>query len=612
MAGFLDIAVSNGLVAGLLAIVAASFGLWGRRPALTHALWVLVWLKLITPPLWTYHVPWLDASRAAPAEPVAKANLPGDAEPIGLRPAREAPQEEDKQEPIAPQAPRNPVLPMLQREDGDEIPVQPEPVRQPEKEPPVEVAQPPIVAANGGRVGWPWIDGVAFVWLAGGGAWLLLALGRLWRFHRLLRFAEPAPAFVQASAQTLAEAMHVRCPDVCVVPGHLSPLLWTLGRRPRLILPAGLVELLSPEQMATLLAHELAHWRRRDDRVRWLELIVLALYWWCPLAWWARRELHQAEEECCDAWVVSLLPDSAKDYALALVETVDFLSAAPADLPVLASGVGRVRLLKRRLKMILQGRTPRALTLTGTLGIAVIGLLMLPLVFSTAQSQGPPAAQPGQKGNPKVELEELRAHIQQLQAEIERIRAEAEVRQQALQRAAQRLQQLQGPAPGNLPPGPRPAEREPGKKAPMGGAGGGPGFPGGGAGGPPGLPGAAPGQPGGPGGPPGKGGNFPGGPGAVPGMPPGGGWGQGFGGGPTEKRLAEVERKLDMILNELREMRKQGPPPMQRPGARPPAGPNNPLQPNPVPPPPPGVAPPPLNAPIGPGTPRPPLRDNQD
>jgi len=43
------------------------------------------------------------------------------------------------------------------------------------------------------------------------------------------------------------------------------------------------------------------------------------LYWWCPLVWWAQRELREAEEECCDAWVLWALPGSAARYAHALV-----------------------------------------------------------------------------------------------------------------------------------------------------------------------------------------------------------------------------------------------------------------------------------------------------
>src|SRR5437667_428240 len=82
----------------------------------------------------------------------------------------------------------------------------------------------------------------------------------------------------------------------------VSPVLWTIGRTPRLLFPAGLLERLDREQREALLAHELAHWRRRDHWVRLVELAVLVLYWWHPVVWWARRELHEAEEQCCDAW----------------------------------------------------------------------------------------------------------------------------------------------------------------------------------------------------------------------------------------------------------------------------------------------------------------------
>src|SRR5207249_981839 len=121
------------------------------------------------------------------------------------------------------------------------------------------------------------------------------------------------------------------------------------------------LERLDATQRATLLAHELAHWYRRDHWVRWLELAVLGLYWWCPLVWWARRELSAAEEDCCDAWVVWLLPGAARAYATALVDTLDFLANAPRVLPLAARAVGQLSILRRRLTMIMRGTTPRTL-----------------------------------------------------------------------------------------------------------------------------------------------------------------------------------------------------------------------------------------------------------
>jgi bla regulator protein blaR1 len=46
-----QICLSNSLVALVLAVVATAVAAIGRRPALVHALWVLVLIKLVTPPL---------------------------------------------------------------------------------------------------------------------------------------------------------------------------------------------------------------------------------------------------------------------------------------------------------------------------------------------------------------------------------------------------------------------------------------------------------------------------------------------------------------------------------------------------------------------------------
>jgi bla regulator protein blaR1 len=425
----LAVALSNVIVAALLAVPAWLAGLWGRRPALTHALWLLVLIKLVTPPLFEC--------------PIA---VPAIGEPAALQPevavVNQAPPPEEPAEPQqAPPASPETIVGAMEIERvepeimqpmapaGNSVEIDPNP-----SEPTAEVAP------------WEAVEFLLLVWLAGSLGWLALATARLWRFHRMIRFAQPASAHVQEIASSLAWALQVRCPEIGLVAGNISPMLWSLGRSPRLLLPADLLARLTPDQLATLLAHELAHWRRRDDRVRLLEFVVLATYWWCPLAWWARRQLHQSEEECCDAWVVSLLPQSAKAYALALVETVDFLSSAPAALPLAASGLGRVRFLKRRLTMILQGKTPRTLTFTGLLGVAALGFLMLPLVFSQTQEMQVGAQVEAKKADPTrtEQLDKAREDIQKAQDELKRdmdkFHADVKMRQREMEKRADFLQ----------------------------------------------------------------------------------------------------------------------------------------------------------------------------
>ena len=175
-------------------------------------------------------------------------------------------------------------------------------------------------------------------------------------------------------------------------------------------MPAELWDRLDDGERDSLLAHELAHLRRRDHWVRWLEVLATAAYWWHPACWWARRALREAEEQCCDAWVLWARPGGLPSYAAALLETLDFLSARPgsdppvggaerhdrptryrsrAAVPALASGMGQFHQLKRRFVMLKQGDVPRALTRGGLMAVFTLGGLLLPVVPTFAQVLAP-------------------------------------------------------------------------------------------------------------------------------------------------------------------------------------------------------------------------------
>jgi beta-lactamase regulating signal transducer with metallopeptidase domain len=310
----LHVGLSNALLATVLALLAALVGRCCRRPAVRHGLWLLVLVKLVTPPLFSVGLPW--SAGPAPVEGPAPYEAIITSEPDAV------PVEEDGSAAEAHLASSPAVL------------------------------GPPTTVSG--------IAVLGVVWLSGSLLWLAVAALRVSRFRHLLRLARPAPAALQQQTERLARCLGlVRCPGVWFVPAPISPLLWALGRTPRLLLPEALWEGLSEPQRATLLLHELAHLRRGDHWVRRLELVTLGLYWWHPFVWWAGWQLREAEELCCDAWVVWAQPDAAEAYARALVETVSFLSQTRPPLPVGASGVGRVPLLKRRLTMILGGNTPR-------------------------------------------------------------------------------------------------------------------------------------------------------------------------------------------------------------------------------------------------------------
>lgn len=391
MPPLLYVGLTNAACAAVLAVAALAVGRWVRRPALTHCLWFLVLVKLVTPPLLPLSLEWLPAAPPAEtgaAEDVAPLLVTAVAEPVVAGPptpedvwlemeknrAKETPIQKRVSEVVSPQTESD----VVSQAEVLSASFSPPPASNPEV--------PATVAPTSADVLTFVLTVVGGVWLAGSVLWFARALRRLLRFHRLLRHARPAPARVQALAVKLARQFGLRrCPEVSLLPSSLPPMIWAALGRVRVLLPAGLLERLEEEQVAALLAHELAHVRRGDHWVRRFEFVVLGLYWWYPLAWWARARLQAAEEECCDAWVVDVLP--ARSYASAIVATVDFLANDLAAVPALASGLGRLDGLKRRLTLILTGPAPKRLNLAGRLAVLVLGLGLLPLLPTLVRSE---------------------------------------------------------------------------------------------------------------------------------------------------------------------------------------------------------------------------------
>ncbi|MDB5353489.1 MAG: antirepressor regulating drug resistance protein [Planctomycetota bacterium] len=345
-----DMGLANALVVAAVVPVAAVLGRIAKRPAWSHALWVIVLLKLVTPPLAGVSIG--TASMAA-ATPRTIENASVKVEPVAIAPA------------VA----------------HDEIKTYAPVVRAPIK------ARVPTRGWRLPEVSCPRVLGT--LWLGGSAAWLILAAWRIGRFTRVMRRAEEAPEELTAWVESLSSRLGLaRAPIVILSPGRLAPMVWALGGRPRLVVPESLWKRLDQGQRSALLVHELAHLKRRDHWVRLLELIATGLYWWHPALWWARKGLHRAEEECCDLWVVWALPDAKRTYATALVEAVEFLSETrPRRLPIGASGMGQVEDLSRRIGMIMRGDTPRGLTRTGLLAAIGLAVLLLPWRPTIAQQE---------------------------------------------------------------------------------------------------------------------------------------------------------------------------------------------------------------------------------
>lgn len=208
---------------------------------------------------------------------------------------------------------------------------------------------------------------------------------------RLIRLASAAPSSLIELAESHAARLGIaRVPGIIALPVRITPAVWFIGGRPRIIFPAELIDEMSSEHLETLLIHELAHVKRRDHLVRLLEVVAMTVFWWHPLVWWAKAQLREMEERACDAYVLGAVPGGQRSYATALIETLDFLSVNPRPLPVIVTAASPTVSLQRRIAMMKDG-SHRTATRCAALIAAAFGL---PAMTIALAAQPPAPAQP--------------------------------------------------------------------------------------------------------------------------------------------------------------------------------------------------------------------------
>ncbi len=232
------------------------------------------------------------------------------------------------------------------------------------------------------------------LWLGGTALLLAMRVGRTVRAKALLRRAQPAGPQVRILVARLAERMNLRrVPEALMVDAPISPMIWC-GLTPRLVLPRGLWESLDEDSKTAVIVHEFAHLRRLDHLLCWVELVIGALYWWHPLAWWARKRLRDEAEASCDAWVTNTLPSSRRAYAVALVAAKSYLSLEGSGAgkgPWLGVVSGSARRLARRITMVMTQRTIPNMSIFGACVAATVvalGTFVMPGIACPPESAG--------------------------------------------------------------------------------------------------------------------------------------------------------------------------------------------------------------------------------
>jgi uncharacterized protein (TIGR03435 family) len=97
---------------------------------------------------------------------------------------------------------------------------------------------------------------------------------------------------------------------------------------PVLLWPRQISEHLAEAQIDAIVAHEIAHVRRRDNLAAAAHMIVQATFWFHPMVWWVGARLVDERERACDEEVVRLGGDP-RAYAESILKTCQFFVESP-------------------------------------------------------------------------------------------------------------------------------------------------------------------------------------------------------------------------------------------------------------------------------------------
>ncbi|MCK6457701.1 MAG: hypothetical protein L6Q92_14370 [Phycisphaerae bacterium] len=194
-----------------------------------------------------------------------------------------------------------------------------------------------------------------------------------------------------------------RVPAVRISPDAPAPFVFGVFR-PTLILSAR--QLVRPDELEAVVLHEVAHLRRGDLIVRYVQWIAGTLLFFWPVVAWVNRRIDLARELACDDWALRHSRLSAGEYARCLLRAVHPVMSRRAMYRP-AAMAANVTTVERRIEMILNGRNSMARF--GSLGLPALVLVLAWSVFALSGAatagEGPPVCAAGGEDQVRVEVQ---------------------------------------------------------------------------------------------------------------------------------------------------------------------------------------------------------------
>jgi len=153
--------------------------------------------------------------------------------------------------------------------------------------------------------------------------------------------------------------------------------------KPVILMPIGIFNMLSTEEVEGIIAHELAHVMRNDFAMNLIQTVIEAIYYFNPAMWWISANIRAERENSCDDIAIKLDMQPIV-YAKSLIKLQELQSTyIPSLAMALASNKGQlINRVKRIMNMSQTKSNMREKS------IATVLLMTLAILCSTNMLMG--------------------------------------------------------------------------------------------------------------------------------------------------------------------------------------------------------------------------------
>ncbi|HEV7644882.1 MAG TPA: M56 family metallopeptidase [Pyrinomonadaceae bacterium] len=233
----------------------------------------------------------------------------------------------------------------------------------------------------------PWL---VALWLLGVACFTLRLFGGVWQLHKFKtrQISEPEK-FWREKFSAVCEKLEIT-QKVKLLSSKLVETPIVIGwLKPVILIPASVFFQIDPQELETIIAHELIHIRRRDYLVNFAQSLIEILFFYHPGVWWISAQIRREREFVCDDIVSLALEGKRVVYAQALANLEELRLLTNTQVPSIALAIGGTNggNLMLRIQRILQKKTeikrnPSAWS--ALLGFAFISALLVG-IFSVNQ-----------------------------------------------------------------------------------------------------------------------------------------------------------------------------------------------------------------------------------